>query len=93
MPGWGNTIQILERYGFSNHAHLSNTTLFPAKKLQNNDYQKPSFIHELRLPEEKQFLIDAIITTSSRSKEAIESYVDTLISNTPLIAPVIMKKE
>jgi hypothetical protein len=92
MPGWGNTIQILERHGFNEKKLISYVTMFPVNILLSFDYNKPEYVEELDLPRDKQKLIKPIVKESKQSKEVIERYLDELIFSDAIVASTIVHK-
>lgn len=93
MPGWGKTIQILEKHGFGEKKLLSYATMIPVNLLAKEDYQKPVHIEELELPREKQKIIKLIVAASNQPKEVVERYLDDLIWADAIPACVIAYKE
>ncbi len=90
MPGWGNTIQILEKHGFKEKKLLSYVTMFPVNMLLSDDYKKPDHVEELDLPRDKQKLIKLIVKESKQSKDVIERYLDELIFSDAIVASTIV---
>jgi len=79
MPGWGETIQILERYGFGEKKLLSYATMFSVDLLVNNDYKKPERVQELDVLRDRIVLTRLIAEASKQPKEVIENYIEELI--------------
>ncbi len=90
MPGWGNTIQILEKHGFKEKKLLSYATMFPVNLLMNEDYKKPEHVIEIELPKDDYKLVELIMKESKQPREVIERYIDKLIADDALVASTIV---
>jgi hypothetical protein len=93
MPGWGKTIQILEKAGFGEKKLLSYATMFSVDLLGKDDYTKPENVEELDLPRDKQKLIKLVVKESKQSKEVVEKYLDNLIWDDAIPACTIVYQE
>ncbi|MBK5112549.1 MAG: hypothetical protein KGD59_01700 [Candidatus Heimdallarchaeota archaeon] len=92
MPGWGNTIQILEKHGFKEKKLLSYATMFSVDLLVKDDYKKSENIEELDLPRDKQKLIKLVVKESKQPKEVVERYLNNLIWDDAIVACTIVYK-
>lgn len=90
MPGWGNTIQILEKHGFKEKKLLSYATMFSVNLLMSKDYKKPEHIAEIVLPKDDYKLVECIVKESKQAREVIERYIDKLITDDALVASTIV---
>ena len=86
MPGWGNTIQILEKHGFKEKKLLSYATMIPVSQLLRDDYKHPEDVVEIKLPKDDYKLVQLIEKESKQPREVIERYVDKLIEDHALVA-------
>jgi len=90
MPGWGNTIQILEKHGFKEKKLLSYATMFSVNLLMSGDYKKPEHVTEIVLPKDDYKLVECIVKESKQVREVIERYIDKLIADDALVASTIV---
>ncbi|MCG3253219.1 MAG: hypothetical protein KAX09_05170 [Candidatus Heimdallarchaeota archaeon] len=90
MPGWGNTIQILEKHGFKEKKLLSYATMFSVNLLMSEDYKTPEHVVEIILPKDDYKLVECIVKESKQSREVIERYIDKLIADDALVASTIV---
>ena len=90
MPGWGNTIQILEKHGFKEKKLLSYATMIPVSLLVRDDYKKPEHVAEIELPKDDYKLVECIVKESKQPREVIERYIDKLIADDALVASTIV---
>ncbi len=90
MPGWGNTIQILEKCGFKEKKLLSYATMFSVNLLMSKDYKKPEHVAEIVLPKDDYKLVECIMKENKQPREVIERYIDKLIADDALVASTIV---
>lgn len=90
MPGWGNTIDILERHGFGERMLLSYTTMFSIDKLLSVGYiDTHQAIFNENDENYNENLIETISKINSQPKEAVKERLDDYNENKTLIARAI----
>lgn len=94
MPGWGDTIQILERHGFGERILLSYVTLFSVSNLLTSGYidTKSSIFNESD-ENYNDYLIETISKINSQSRDELRERLDNYYANKTLIARAITQIE
>ena len=94
MPGWGNTIEILERQGFGERMLLSYTTMFSASKLVSAGFiDSHQAIFNENDENYNEYLVEAISMINSQPKEAVKERLDKYNENKTLVARAITQIE
>ncbi|NHJ48886.1 MAG: hypothetical protein FK733_13965 [Asgard group archaeon] len=93
MPGWGDQIPILERWGFNERLLLSQVTIFPTSTLFDGDYKAPKYIQEIDINKNKELLIKTICKVHSIPKDKFPKHYENMLTDKEFVTGAIIDTE
>lgn len=92
MPGWGETIPILERLNFKERTLLSYVTLFNVNKFVTPGYIRPKqSIFDMEIENNFDFLIETISQINSQLVDRVRKKINDYQINNSLISSIVTK--
>jgi hypothetical protein len=91
MPAWGDTEEIITRWGFIKKGLIAYRTLILVKYYADKKYSKPEKLQDLDIEKDKELVVDVLHQIRGLSKPEVRNIIDDLLKNNSVVATSLLK--